>query len=115
VDTAIVNAYIIYNEQGNKDNLTLKTFRLAVVDSLVGKFIESKKGRHPKPKRNSHCKVSVNKRQSKSKHMPQYGKRRRCTYCSTKENEQRTNWMYTLCQVPLCLNYSKNCFANYHK
>jgi len=93
VDTAIVNAYIIYNEQRNKDNLTLKTFRLALVDNLVGKSIESKKGRHPKPKRNSHCKrqVSVNKRQSQSKHMPQHGKRRRCTHCSTKENEQRTN------------------------
>jgi len=115
VDTAIVNAYVIYNEQGNKDNLTLKTFRLALVNSLVGKSIESKKDRHPKLKRNSHCKsqVSVNKKQSESKHMPQYGKRS-CTHCA-KENEQRTHWMCTLCQVPLYLNYLKNYSANYHK
>ena len=48
IDTAIVNLFVIYQEKGNKDQ-TLKSFRLSIVDGLIGKCIEYKKGRHPKP------------------------------------------------------------------
>ncbi|XP_043283530.1 piggyBac transposable element-derived protein 4-like [Venturia canescens] len=118
MDTAVVNAYILYIEQGNRDNLNLKTFRLGLVNALVGASIECKKGRHSKPQARGGRKpqVSINKRQAESKHMPLYdSNRKRCAHCSTKNVEQRSHWKCTICKVPLCLNNVKNCFADYHK
>jgi len=47
-------------------------------------------------------------------HQVQKGTRRRCARCKTKKNEFRTEWMCSICNVPLCLEKNKNCFTLYH-
>lgn len=49
-----------------------------------------------------------------SAHQPERTTRRRCAHCSTKEKEVRTDWKCTICDVPLCISKSRNCFNNYH-
>ncbi|XP_018306394.1 piggyBac transposable element-derived protein 4-like [Mycetomoellerius zeteki] len=120
VDVCVTNAFIIYKQSSSANNLSLKKFRLALVDGLIGGSVPTKKGR----KRSSAdcaqtCKpqVSLEKRHASAAHMPQMieeKKSRRCTHCSTKINRRVTKWKCSTCNVPLCLLLDRNCFAEYH-
>ncbi|KAL4152779.1 hypothetical protein QTP88_000612 [Uroleucon formosanum] len=55
--------------------------------------------------------VSPSIRMEQSAHQPTRSTRRRCTLCSTKDNETRTNWKCSICDVPLCLGKNKTCFV----
>ncbi|XP_051168535.1 piggyBac transposable element-derived protein 4-like [Leptopilina boulardi] len=118
LDVAITNAYIIYVEKGNK-NMTLKAFRLAIVDGLVGGIQPLKKSRKNLPKVLGPHKpqISVEKRRSGSAHLPVYnqdGKRRRCALRSNSAKERKSAWICSECKVALCLTSQKNCFQAYH-
>lgn len=39
---------------------------------------------------------------------------RRCNHCSTKKEPLRTEWLCTICKIPLCNNAARNCFSLYH-
>ncbi|CAH1971723.1 unnamed protein product [Acanthoscelides obtectus] len=51
-----------------------------------------------------------------SSHQPKRGTRRRYAYCSTKKEKQiRTDWVCSVCNVPLCLTKNKTCFQDSHR
>jgi hypothetical protein len=47
-------------------------------------------------------------------HLPLPTARRRCAYCSTKTNEQRSSIECSTCKVALCVSKGRNCFHLFH-
>ncbi|XP_051167624.1 piggyBac transposable element-derived protein 4-like [Leptopilina boulardi] len=118
VDVTVVNSFIIFKNENSQSTLTLKEFRLQLVEKLVAQAKPAPRGRKRKQRTvNAHKpKVSLTKRQSESAHMPEnLGDFRRCANCSTREKPKRTAWVCSTCDVPLCLSSSQNCFLEYHK
>ncbi|XP_066581313.1 piggyBac transposable element-derived protein 4-like [Prorops nasuta] len=117
IDVAVVNSFIIYKKINTDKSVTLKKFRLHLVDGLVSRTVPTKKGRKRQPSiiGSQKPQVSIEKRRFQSAHMPIHiENKRRCTHCSSKTNNTRTHWMCNLCNVPLCLQSDRNCFLIYH-
>lgn len=119
IDASISNAFII-NKLKNSD-LKLKNFRRQIVLSLVAKqSISINKKRACEVLKES---VNLGKRKpftpksirhADSAHQPIRDSRRRCANCSTSKKEVRTDWICTICKIPLCLSKRRNCFQAYH-
>lgn len=120
IDASITNSFIIYKLLGN-ENLSMKKFRREIVQELVAKkavnltkkrlsrdFTQSIKLGKKKPS------TSAAIRHTESAHQPVRDTRRRCANCSTSKQEARTDWICSVCNVPLCLSKRKNCFQAYH-
>lgn len=117
VDVSVVNSYIIYNERIGSKSMDLKTFRLSVALGLVGADPElPRRGRPSGEPSVSRFKPNVpfEIRWDKVAHMPVHSTSRRCALCSSKEEQHRTKWSCTTCEVGLCLNDKKNCFQKFH-
>lgn len=116
IDVTVVNAFIIYKQSQPDPGMTLKSFRLSVVDGLVQSPNRKRKGKPPSDLSIPAAKIRVplEMRQSDSRHMPVWhANRRRCGVCSTKAAEVRTNFTCETCQVPLCIG-QVNCFRDFH-
>lgn len=59
--------------------------------------------------------VPLQIRTTESAHQPARDTRRRCALCSTSKKQIRTDWICSICNVPLCLGKNKTCFQNYHE
>ncbi|XP_043468349.1 piggyBac transposable element-derived protein 4-like [Leptopilina heterotoma] len=95
LDLVVVNSFIIYKNQNTQPTLTLKQFRLQLVEQLVDRKLRTSKGRKRKqPEVNTHKpKVSLTKRHTESAHMPEHSTDfRRCAHWSTREASKRTAW-----------------------
>lgn len=118
-DATIVNACIMYNDITN-ENMCMKEFHRQVSRELVAKTLIEKRrsssDSHVTPKRLKKGSPTVPKevRLEQSAHQPQRSTRRRCNNCSSKLNEVRTDWICSICEVPLCLGKTRNCFAEHH-
>lgn len=117
VDVAIVNSFIIFCQRGEGNALSLKHFKLAVARGLIGLENTRKRGRKSVEPTASKFKrhVPLETRLTDASHMPIHGTSRRCGLCSTKQEPHRSFWQCSICNVALCLNDKKNCFALYHK
>lgn len=119
IDASVVNAYCIYKLL-NLPKISAKDFRRSIMNGLVSETLISKK----RPSTSSSCaKLEIKKskpfvppeiRHQSSKHQPERSSRRRCALCSTKAKQIRTEWICSICQVPLCLGKNKSCFQTYH-
>lgn len=116
LDASVVNAFVLH-KQLNLNKTTMKNFRLSIVEYLVAV--------QKRPSKRSHSSLSVAIKKHKpfvpkkirhenSDHQPKYTSRRRCGLCSTSQQQVRTNWMCSTCNVPLCLGKDKVCFERYH-
>lgn len=120
LDLTITNAFILYTKKDITPTLTLKKFRLLLVEQLVAHKIATPKGRKRQthiPDISQHGKpqVSLEKRRSQAAHMPVFtDESKRCAHCSTKTEQKRTKWICKTCNVPLCLLPNRNCFLQYH-
>lgn len=117
LDACIVNSFIIYKGL-NLEKMTMKDFRLAVVEYLIS--VPDTKRRcsdqnSPITIKKHKPFVPTEKRLTEANHQPTYSTRRRCALCSTKENQVRTNWLCSTCCVPLCMGKEKYCFQAYHR
>lgn len=119
-DSAIVNSRILYNEI-TKESMSMKDFRRQVSRELVAKTLVEKRRSSsdspitPKNLKKGSPSVPKEVRIEQSAHQPKRSTRRRCNNCSSKAKEVRTDWVCSICEVPLCLGKSRNCFAEYHK
>lgn len=119
LDAAVVNAYCIYKLL-NLPNLTAKDFRRAVINGFLAEQIVCKKRlstsmpREPKEIKKSKPFTPIEIRLNSSTHQPERSSRRRCALCSTKVKQVRTDWICSVCEVPLCLSKNKSCFQRYH-
>lgn len=137
LDIAFVNAYTIYKKLHPEEKVTLLEFRRGVSLGLLAKSsTASKKTRFspassprssprstPKsriesgPKRRKYnYSVSNDVRLgNRGVHWPAFTqKRARCEQCSSMAIESRPHSMCMHCNVYLCINEKKNCFAEYH-
>lgn len=115
LDAAVVNSFVLYKEL-QLETMTMKDFRREIVNFLVSKAVV-------KQKRNSISEtvtikrskpyVSEQIRKTESAHQPQLSTRRRCALCSTLKKQIRTQWMCSVCNVPLCLGTKKNLFSGF--
>lgn len=121
IDASIVNAFILYKECGSPPK-SLKDFRRDISRSLVSPALVLSRNTVPQ-KRKSDSPVQIKKKKphvprtvrlESSAHQPQRGTRRRCAKCSTKAKQVRTDWLCSVCKVPLCLGKNKTCFQEYH-
>jgi hypothetical protein len=117
IDAAVVNSYCIYKLL-ELPYLSSKDFRRAVIDGLVAERLVSNKRQstnsQPIQIKKSKPFTPTEIRLTSSTHQPQRSSRRRCALCSTKSKQVRTDWICTVCQVPLCLTKNKSCFQRYH-
>lgn len=123
IDACITNAFIIYKILGNTDKpaKTMKNFRRDIVRELVAPKSVSLNRKRLSHEMADGIKLGRKKpttdsavRRTDSAHQPARDTRRRCANCSTTKNEVRTNWICTICRVPLCLGTRRNCFQEYH-
>lgn len=112
---------LLYIRRKNfEPTLSLKKFRLNIVDKLVAQNLPVSKGRKRKVEVVGPHKpqISIEKRRSESAHLPFYdpeGHYKRCALCNTKKDERRTQSSCSVCKVNLCLPPKRNCFADFHK
>lgn len=119
IDLTLVNAFIIFNERScGVKHLSLKYFRLAVANGLIGAEPSTPR-RAAKTSTPEHNKfkvyVPMERRTDKVAHIPIHGSKVRCARCSTRSKPHRTRWHCTSCKVGLCLTNISNCFAEFHK
>lgn len=100
----------------------MKQFRRDISSDLVAKTLVEK--RHKSNELSSPSPANIKKgkptvspsiRTEQSAHQPERSTRRRCTLGSTKNDEVRTNWICSICKVPLCLGKNKDCFVQFHR
>lgn len=119
LDVSLINSYILFKQRSDGNTLSLKTFRLSVALGLIGAKPDlPKKGRKQgniEPLSNFKPTVPLEVRFDKCAHMPVHGKPRRCAHCSTRKEPHKSSWSCSTCNVGLCLNDKKNCFAPFHE
>ncbi|KAJ8978049.1 hypothetical protein NQ317_017594, partial [Molorchus minor] len=123
IDLTIVNAFIMFQENSSTHGKTfsLKEFRLAVANGLIGAEPETpQRGRRSLEPIVNKYKPYVAferrvRRTSKTAHMPIHVNKVRCANCSTKNEPHRTRWHCSSCNVGLGLTDKKNCFNLFHK
>ncbi|XP_049764577.1 piggyBac transposable element-derived protein 4-like [Schistocerca cancellata] len=118
IDATVVNAFIIHKEM-KLPKMTLKDFIREIARDLVAPALVASRGK----KRSLSSHLQFNKKKSNvpksvrlesSSHQPERSTRRRCAACSSKKQQIRTDWMCSVCKVPLCLGKRKTCFQDYH-
>lgn len=116
VDASIFNAFVLIQQRSNCKSLTLKQFRTSVARGLIGIVEPTKRGRSSsgRPANNFKKVVLYEVRYSNAAHMPERSTSVRCGKCSTLRDAHRTIWKCSTCQVGLCLNKDRNCFALFH-
>jgi hypothetical protein len=118
LDIAVVNAHVVYTQTtGNK--MTMKNFRRDISRQLLNTTIINKRQLQNMVKSPTEIKkykpsVPDYIRLEKSAHQPKLSTRRRCARCSTKKKEVRTEWICSICNIPLCITKSRNCFFDHH-
>lgn len=118
LDAAVVNAYCIYKLL-DLPFLTAKDFRRAVMNGLLADKLVSRKRKsestmEPVQIKRSKPYIPPEVRLNSAKHQPERSSRRRCALCSTKAKQVRTDWICSVCQIPLCLTKNKSCFQRFH-
>lgn len=122
LDAAVVNAYVLYT-LSDEAKMSMKEFRLNITDNLVAdkmvkilqvKTLQNSVNQIPIQIKRHKPHQAEAIRLTQSAHQPIRATRRRCAICSSKEFEVRTNWLCSVCQVPLCLGKNKSCFQKYH-
>lgn len=116
VDAAVCNAFILYQQRCYCKSLTLKQFRMSVSRGLIGIVEPTKRGRpsSERPPSNFKKVVPYEVRYGNAVHMPERSTSLPCAKCSTLKDVHRTIWKCSTCQVGLCLNKDRNCFALFH-
>ena len=113
-DTAISNAYIVYKQMKDVPSMSSKDFRLKIVHGLVGQFSSRSKPRFESAK--SKKRKLLQPSSNGIPHLPIVkSNRARCTFCSSNENDCRSNVFCRICDVALCLNSQRNCYSCYHE
>ncbi|GLV45956.1 hypothetical protein CBL_20663 [Carabus blaptoides fortunei] len=116
LDASVINAYCNYKAL-EIPKIKLKDFRRSIINGLLSEMLVNK----PKPPRTplieiSNCKpfVPSEVRLESSKHQPVRGTRKRCALYSTISKQVRSEWMCSICRLPLCLSKNKSCFQDLH-
>ncbi|KAL2076404.1 hypothetical protein ACEWY4_027997 [Coilia grayii] len=111
-DIASTNAYILHLELAQASQqkpLSHKAFLL----QLAGELCEVEPSGVPVHRQTTHlpvgCAEEVGNRSNKAT-----AGRRRCQHCSAKGIRNCTPWKCQACDVPLCLQLDRNCFAEWH-
>ncbi|XP_046993906.1 piggyBac transposable element-derived protein 4-like [Schistocerca americana] len=114
IDATVVNAL-----EMKLPKMTLKDFRREIARDLVTPALVALRGK--KRSLSSHLRFNKKKpnvpksvRLESSSHQPERPTRRSCAACSSKKQQIRTDWMCSVCKVPLCLGKRKTCFQDYH-
>ncbi|XP_038131517.1 piggyBac transposable element-derived protein 2-like [Cyprinodon tularosa] len=130
IDLAISNAWLMYRRDCKElklDSQSLKSFRIEVFKHAsnqrlsvvrLGRSSDSLRAAFdvPKPVRGHRCSnpTEAVRFDHSVFHVPVYTHRQTCKYCSRKDNIARSNVFCGVCKVHLCLNATRNCFAEYH-
>ena len=123
LDSAIVNAFIIYKMLPNSDKelKIMKNFRLDIVRCLMMMGNEGEprkrlsKGISPTTIKKHRLHVPDEQRYQDVKHLPVKCKPRQCAFCSTTQKLHTTRWMCETCNVGLCmLQKGITCFQKFH-
>ena len=125
LDMALVNAWLLYRKDARslsvleKDIMSLASFRLSVGFSLTkaGKISPNKRGRPSTKsvgdaKRHRSSAPSTDVQLDKIGHCPLYKKNR--NRCKNGSCKGRTHLFCNKCNVNLCIEKNKNCWAKYH-
>lgn len=121
LDVCVVNAHILNKLLQGGNAVSQKDFRRRIVDGLLSNRLVTLKRKLDRSSTRSPIRISKHKptvpveiRLTSSSHQPIRDTRKRCAKCSTKAKQVRTEWMCSVCKVPLCLSKTKSCFQDYH-
>ncbi|KAJ8048392.1 hypothetical protein HOLleu_00683 [Holothuria leucospilota] len=131
IDTAFINALIVYKELHGDHSQSVLEFRRNVSRGLLtmAKPIIPKRGRPSMSPNTSSPTANQGKKRrgvapsvpgdvrfhNLGVHWPEYGRERgRCELCSLANVQSRPHSRCSTCKVFLCCNERKNCFRAYH-
>ena len=114
MDMSCVNSYIVYQKvTATTDRLTLREFKLVVAQKLIGQQ-NFRKRSFPVSRPSKIAKRMLNENIQPANHLPHFReKRARCVLCSSSGLENRSAVSCQSCDVTLCLQPGRNCFAMY--
>ncbi|KAF2891544.1 hypothetical protein ILUMI_14629 [Ignelater luminosus] len=83
--------------------MKLKDFRIAIAAGLIGAAFEQKRGRPSATKAENKYKRRIlhEKRYSEAAHLPEFGTKRRCNFCSTKKDVKISRVICSECKIAL--------------
>ena len=123
IDRALCNAFIAFNKI-TKAKMKSLDFRRRVAKSLITRGYPSKVGRPLSyaPPAASKKRMSLTysipqsiRKENLGFHWPDYDKKRGCCeVCAKDKQEAHHHIKCSACNVFLCLNEKKNCFAKFH-
>ena len=123
-NVALSNAFVLYVRDHPDDHIKYLEFLTSVSEELIGHpvLVKKKTGRPitnfgVKKRTRAERKISVSdsiRFSNVGAHLPIPTTRRRCAYCSTKNNEQRSPIECSTCRVALCVSNQRNCFYLFH-
>ena len=124
LNVALSNVFVLYSRDHPDDNMRYLHFLADIAEELIGRnaSVKKKSGRPVnifgiKKRKNGERKISVSNEIRLSNvgaHLPTVTSRRRCAYCSTKSNPQRSVIECSTCKVALCISRQRNCFVLFH-
>nr|XP_023651886.1 piggyBac transposable element-derived protein 3-like isoform X2 [Paramormyrops kingsleyae] len=112
LDIAATNAYILHEELSalvQKKPMSHKDFMEELIVQLCGCT-----RKYPQQSHSEHVPVPVNPVNPDVGKVASYG-RRTCMLCREAGQRQNTPWKCQACDVPLCLQLTRNCFQEWHK
>ncbi|XP_048866623.1 piggyBac transposable element-derived protein 3-like [Brienomyrus brachyistius] len=112
LDIAATNAYILHKELSasvRQKPMSHKDFMEELIVQLCGCT-----RKYPRQRHSEHVPVPVNPVNPDVGKVASYG-RRTCILCREDGKRQNTPWKCQACDVPLCLQLTRNCFQEWHK
>ncbi|XP_060757078.1 piggyBac transposable element-derived protein 4 isoform X1 [Neoarius graeffei] len=114
LDIAATNAYILHKELtslNQQETLTHKAF----LEELISQLCGVSKKTPAKQSASDHVPVPVAALNASIRKVASYG-RKTCILCRMdRGKKQNTPWKCKECEVPLCLQLTRNCFEKWHK
>ena len=113
LNASIFNSFICYNQLA-QDKLSYLNYMVSIAKSLCSGAERRSRGRPPSETSKVASSQSILHLDNEM-HLPVKGTRRRCAYCSTKEEQVRSTIECYTCKLAFCVTDEKNCFFDYHK
>ena len=123
-NVVLSNAFVIYQRHNPQNKMRYFQFLANIGEQLIGRrcLVKKRKGRpvtnfDVKKSKKGESKISISDEIrffNDDVHLPILTSRRRCAYCSTKNDQQPSSLECSIFKVALCISNRRNCFYVFH-
>ena len=119
LNIALSNSFVLFKNRNNS-NMTYLSFLSSITTALidtekVNRRTSSSIYINKKNKKLSGRKLQFDMPNKNEPHLTIFGAQRRCAFCSTDNNNNRSHYHCSHCNRAFCITSTRNCFYKYHK